>query len=89
MATIQKRKKKNGSVSYRVLIRHNDGLPPTSKTFPTLQEAKDWERKEETNRRQGLYFPEQQRKKRTLAELISLNLQERIALFFFAIQHFQ
>ena len=42
MATIQKRKNKNGSTSYRVMIRPQDGLPTTYKTFPTFQEAKDW-----------------------------------------------
>ena len=70
MATIQKRKNKNGSTSYRVMIRPNDGLPPTYKTFPTLQEAKDWSVQEEARRRQGLYFPDQARKKHTLTELI-------------------
>ena len=39
MATIQKRKNKNGSVGYKVMIRHQDGLPNIYKTFPTLQEA--------------------------------------------------
>ena len=70
MATIQKRKGKNGTNSYRVMIRHTDGLPNIYKTFPTLQEAKDWALQEEAKRRQGFYFPEQTNKKRTLAELI-------------------
>ncbi len=70
MATIQKRKNGNGTTSYKVMIRPNDGLPPTYKTFPTLQEAKDWALKEEAKRRQGLYFPEQAKKKHTLSELI-------------------
>ncbi len=70
MATIQKRKNKNGTISYRIMIRHNDGLPTIYKTLPTLQEAKDWALQEEAKRRQGLYFPEQTNKKRTLAILI-------------------
>ncbi len=70
MATIQKRKNKNGTFSYRVMIRPNDGLPPTSKTFPTFQEAKDWSVKEEADRRQGVYFPEKARKKHTFGELV-------------------
>ena len=65
MATIQKRKNKNGSLSYKVMIRPSDGLPPTYKTFPTHQEAKDWALQEEANRRQGIYFPEQLKKKNT------------------------
>jgi integrase len=70
MATIQKRKNKNGSTSYRVMIRPQDGLPATYKTFPTFQEAKDWSIQEEAKRRQGIYFPEQLKKKHTLTELI-------------------
>ncbi len=51
MATIQKRKKKDGSYSYRVMIRAEDGHPKDSKTFPTKQEAKDWAKDEEARRR--------------------------------------
>ena len=70
MATIQKRKNKNGTHSYRVMIRPDDGLPTTYKTFPTFQEAKDWSIQEEARRRQGIYFPEQLKKRHTLSELI-------------------
>jgi len=70
MATIQKRKNKNGTNSYRIMIRPNDGLPTTYKTFPTFQEAKDWSIKEEARRRQGIYFPEQIKKQHTLSDLI-------------------
>lgn len=70
MATIQKRKKKNGTYSYRVMIRQSDGLLPTYKTFPTRQEAKDWAQQEEARRRRGAYFPEQTSRKHTLEELI-------------------
>lgn len=70
MATIQKRKNKNNSISYKVMIRPKDGLPPTYKTFPTFQEAKDWSIQEEARRRQGIYFPEQARNKHTLSDLI-------------------
>lgn len=70
MATIQKRKNQNGTNSYRVMIRPNDGLPTTYKTFPTFQEAKDWSIQEEARRRQGIYFPEQLKKRHTLSELV-------------------
>ena len=63
MATIQKRKKKDGTHSYRVMIRQSDGYPPACKTLPTLQEAKDWGKREEVRRRQVAYFPEQSRAK--------------------------
>ena len=70
MATIQKRKKKNGTFSYRVMIRQSDGFPPAYKTLPSKQEARDWGHQEEARRRQGAYFPEQNRVKHTLADLI-------------------
>lgn len=70
MATIQKRKNKNRTISYRVMIRPSDGLPAMYKTFPTFEEAKDWAAIEEGNRRQGIYFPEKLKKKHTVAELI-------------------
>jgi hypothetical protein len=72
MATIQKRKNKNRTISYRVMIRPSDGLPAMYKTFPTFEEAKDWAAIEECNRRQGIYFPEKLKKKHTVAELIDL-----------------
>ena len=70
MATIQKRKKKTGTFSYRVMIRQSDGFPPTYKTFPTQQEAKDWAQQEEARRRRGAYFPEQTSQKKTLSDLL-------------------
>ncbi|MEN9343255.1 MAG: hypothetical protein RLZZ453_42 [Chlamydiota bacterium] len=76
MATIQKRKNKNGTTSYRVMIRPDDGLPIQYKTFPTNQEAKDWAIQEEAKRRQGLYFPEKSKQKHTLAELIDRYIQD-------------
>lgn len=70
MATIQKRKNKNGTHSYRVMIRPNDGLPVMYKTLPAYQEAKDWAIQEEAKRRQGINFPELAKQKHTLSELI-------------------
>ena len=71
MATIQKRKNKNGSFSYKVMIRSQDGFPPAYKSFPTYQEAKDWAIQEEARRRQGVYFPDTLKKRNTLNDLIS------------------
>lgn len=70
MATIQKRKKKNGTYSYRVMIRQHDGFPVAYKTFPTLQEAKDWSVQEEAHRRQGVYLSYRAIDRKTLADLI-------------------
>lgn len=69
MATIQKRKNKNGTYSYRVMIRQSDGFPPGYKTLPTREEAKDWAIQEEARRRQG-HCHDPRRVKQTLADLI-------------------
>jgi hypothetical protein len=61
MESIKKRKTSKG-ISYQAQIRNNDGHPLQSKNFPTMQEAKDWVRNEETRRRQETYFPEQSKK---------------------------
>lgn len=70
MATIQKRKNKNGKYSYKAIVRVNDGYPPDYKSFPTRKEASDWATQIEASRRQGSYFPEQVKAKHTLADLI-------------------
>ena len=70
MATIQKRPNKNGSISWRVMIRQSDGYPAAYKTFPTRQEAVDWGKQEEADRRRGAYFPEQRKAGHKLEELV-------------------
>ena len=40
MRGIQKIKNKDGTYSYRAQVRLNDGLPPQSKSWPTLPEAR-------------------------------------------------
>lgn len=55
MREILKRRSKNGTYSYRAQVRLNDGMPPQSKTFPTLLEARSWKTQEEAKRRQGMY----------------------------------
>lgn len=67
---IQKRTSKKNIVSYRVQIRESDGFPPKSKTFPTLQEAKDWQKQEKARRRQGYGPTDQMNGKQTLSDLI-------------------
>jgi integrase len=67
---IQKRTSKKNIVSYRVQIRESDGFPPKSKTFPTLQEAKDWQKQEKARRRQGYGSSDLMNGKKTLIDLI-------------------
>lgn len=70
MRGIQKIPNKDGTKSYRAQVRLNDGLPPQSKSFPTLLEARTWKAQEETKRRQGMYFPTMTSKQNKLDELI-------------------
>lgn len=73
---IRKRKNSKGQSCYQVIIRDNDGHPPKYETFPTMQEAKDWEIKEKARRRIETYFPERSNKKQTLSELIDKYILE-------------
>lgn len=70
MRGIQKIKNKHGGYSYRDQVKLNDGLPPQSKSIPTLMEARTWKAQEETKRRQGMYFPTMTSKQNKLDELI-------------------
>ena len=72
---IRKRKNSKGQPCYQVIIRDNDGHPPQYETFPTLQEAKDWEKDERARRRKETYFPEQVKKSHTLGDLIDRYLE--------------
>lgn len=69
---ILKRKNKNGGYSYRAQVRLNDGMPPQSKTFPTLPEARAWKTQEEAKRRQGMYLPSMTSKHKTLGKITFL-----------------
>lgn len=72
---IRKRKNSKGQPCYQVIIRDNDGHPPKYETFPTMQEAKDWEFDERSRRRKTTYFPEQVKKSYTLTDLIDRYLE--------------
>lgn len=79
MATIQKRKNTDGSISYKGMIRAQDGFPPAYKTFSIYQEAKDWGIQEEAKRRRGLYQPDTLKQK-TLGNLIEACQENVISL---------
>lgn len=76
MSGILKRKNKNGSCSYRAQVRLKDGMPPQSKTFPTLIEARTWKTQEEAKRRQGMYLPSMTSKHKKLEELIERYIEQ-------------
>lgn len=67
MASIEKRKQDNGTISYRVKIRLR-GYPPESATFQRLTDARHWAQQTEADIKAGRYFGVG--KKRTINELI-------------------
>jgi integrase len=73
MATIQKRKTKDGT-SYRVQVRLR-GHPPVSACFERRTDAKTWVQQTEAAIREGRYFPTHEAKRRTLADLVDRQLK--------------
>lgn len=69
MAEIKERKRKNGESSYTVSIRIK-GCPPLTKTFKRKTDAKEWERRTETEIRENINFPKRKAQKLTISEVI-------------------
>lgn len=69
MATIQKRIKKDGSISYKVVIRVK-GCPTITKTFTKKSVAEKWIAQNEPNLKDGRFTREYEAQKHTLNELI-------------------
>jgi integrase len=75
MASIQKRTAKDGSTSYRVLVRLK-GYPPQSATFPRRTDAKRWAQDTESAIREGRHFKTAEAKRHTLADLIDRYIRD-------------
>jgi len=69
MATIEKRRTKDGKLHYRVKIRKR-GHTPITATFPRLTDARRFERATEATITEGRYFPQSESRRHTLAEAI-------------------
>lgn len=69
MASIRKRKNKNGTTSYRVEVRLK-GFPPQRATFSRLTDARIWGQQTESAIRENRYFKTAESRKHTFAELI-------------------
>lgn len=68
MATIQERTNKDGSTSYRAMVRLL-GITE-SKTFPRKTDAKNWAQDKESDIRNRRYFNHSEAEKHTLGEMI-------------------
>ncbi len=69
MAIIETRQRKNGSVSFRALIRIK-GYPPVSQTFARRTDAKLWAQQTESAMKSGRYQHTPEAKRHTVAEAI-------------------
>lgn len=77
MATIDRRKKSDGTLTYRVQIRKR-GFKTVSKTFLSLQSAKKWAREIQTKQDQGFDIDIQEAQTITFAEIIERYKREII-----------
>ena len=74
MATIQKRQSKDGTLSYRVLVRLK-GFPVQSATFERLTDARNWGQQTEAAMKERRYFKTAESKKHTVASMIDRYLE--------------
>lgn len=74
MASIEKRKTKDGKLIFRVKVRLK-GFPEQSASFERLTDAKRWAQQVEAAIREGRHFKTSEAKKRTLNEAINRYLQ--------------
>jgi len=73
VATIQTRKTEGGT-RYRVQVRLR-GHPPVSASFERRTDARKWAQQTESAIQEGRYFPTQEAKRRTLADLVDRQLE--------------
>ena len=75
MASITKRKRKDGSPSYRVEVRLK-GFPPQRATFSRITDAKKWAQNTESAIRERRFFKTAEAQKHTLDEMIERYIRE-------------
>jgi len=75
MAVIEKRKKADGKIQYRVKIRLK-GHPPQTSTHERLADARRWAQDVESAIREGRYFKTSEAKKHTLGDLIDRYIRD-------------
>ena len=78
MATITKRKKQNGSFTYKACIRIK-GYPTVTATFDKMSDAKIWVAENEAPRKKGLHIKNCSAQKHTVAELIDRYIEFKLS----------
>jgi integrase len=79
MATIERRKAKDGTYRFRVKVRIH-GENPRTRTFKRKTDADLWSKKVESDLGHGTYVPTTADRRRTLAELIDKFIKEYLPL---------
>jgi len=77
MASIRKRKRKDGTASFLVEIRMK-GSPPERATFTRKTDAKKWAQDTESAIRDGRYFKTREAQRHTLSELVNLYIADKV-----------
>jgi len=77
MASIEKRKGKDGRATYRAKVRLR-GFPPQTASFYRLPDAKHWAAQTEADIRAGIYLPKREAQCRTLSELIDRYVAKKL-----------
>lgn len=77
MASIQKRKKADGTYSYRIRIRV-EGAPLVTETYPTRKQALAFARRMEAEIRAGRYFGREEDKEKTFAEFVDRYIEKEL-----------
>lgn len=70
MATINKRKDKDGNMRFQVIVRLK-GFPTQTATFTRITDAKQWIQNTESAIREGRHFKTSEAKKHSLGEMIN------------------
>ena len=75
MATLKKRKAKDGTITWQAVIRRT-GYPTQAKTFPAKQQAEDWASDIERDIRDRRIDPRALAERKTLSAGIALYLEK-------------
>ena len=75
MATIRKRKDKEGSIRYQVIVRKK-GVPDQYATFERLTDARKWGRQTESAIEEGRHFKTTEAKRHTVKDLLDRYIKD-------------
>jgi hypothetical protein len=77
VASIERRRAKDGTISYRARVRLR-GEKARTRTFKRKTDAEAWARAAETDLSRGLYVPVSKDRKRTRSDLIDRTIEDHL-----------